>query len=92
MVGPSGTVSSRDGRCVQRGRVCLGISRLLEDPWVALFWSIPRERATAGSNGKMPPGQESARRVRVLVWRDAPCCWIGPRIMKKTWWSPYVLV
>lgn len=49
----SGAVSSRHGGHLQRGRVCLGIPRVLQDPLMALCWSIPRD---VGHGGEVPGG------------------------------------
>lgn len=48
VLGVSDTVPWRDGGHLQRGRVCLGIPRLLQDPLIAPCWSILRERMAVG--------------------------------------------
>lgn len=58
MLGVSGTVPSRDGGHLQRGRMCSGVPRVLQDPLVAPCWSILRERMAVGDSGEVPPEGE----------------------------------
>lgn len=67
---------------------------MLRDPWVALgspgcsMLEHPEgESGCRGGDAEMPRGRGNARRLRRLVWRDAPHHCIAPRIMNKTWWS-----